>query len=218
MLTIPALLTLTTVAFLDSLLSVDNALVLAVLVKHLPPEQQTRALTYGIFGAYIMRGLSLFLVSFAIHFWPIRLIGGGYLVYLGLSHLRSHEDQDASGPRNRGAGFWMTVVQVEVLDLIFSLDNILATVALSRETWVVILGVCISILAIRFVAGVFLKLLDRFPILRLTAYLIVVFIGLKLLVSLLGFELNEVSTFGIIMLLIAGSLVWEHWSMRDRVA
>ena len=99
MLTIPALLTLTTVAFLDSLLSVDNALVLAVLVKHLPPEQQTRALTYGIFGAYIMRGLSLFLVSFAIHFWPIRLIGGGYLVYLGLSHLRSHEDQDASGPR-----------------------------------------------------------------------------------------------------------------------
>ena len=217
MLTIPALLTLTTVAFLDSLLSVDNALVLAVLVKHLPPEQQTRALTYGIFGAYIMRGLSLFLVSFAIHFWPIRLIGGGYLVYLGVSHLRSHEE-DESGPRNRGAGFWMTVAQVELLDLIFSLDNILATVALSQETWVVIVGVCISILAIRFVAGIFLKLLDRFPVLRLTAYLIVVFIGLKLLVSLLGFELGEISTFGVILLLIAGSLAWERWAMKDRVA
>ncbi|MCW5881132.1 MAG: DUF475 domain-containing protein [Anaerolineae bacterium] len=217
MLTIPALLTLTTVAFLDSLLSVDNALVLAVLVKHLPPAQQTRALTYGIFGAYIMRGLSLFLVSFAIHFWPIRLIGGGYLVYLGVSHLRSHEE-DESGPRNRGAGFWMTVAQVELLDLIFSLDNILATVALSQETWVVILGVCISILAIRFVAGIFLKLLDRFPILRLTAYLIVVFIGLKLLVSLLGFELGEVSTFGVILLLIAGSLAWERWMAKDTIA
>ncbi len=217
MLTIPALLTLTTVAFLDSLLSVDNALVLAVLVKHLPPAQQTRALTYGIFGAYIMRGLSLFLVSFAIHFWPIRLVGGGYLVYLGLSHLRAHEEEEG-GPRNRGAGFWTTVAQVELLDLIFSLDNILATVALSQETWVVILGVCISILAIRFVAGVFLKLLDRFPILRLTAYLIVVFIGLKLLVSLLGFELGEVTTFGVILLLIAGSLVWERWTAKNPVA
>lgn len=211
---LPDLLTLVTVAFLDSILSVDNALVLAVMVEHLPAEQRGRALRYGILGAYIMRGLSLFLVSFAINFWPVRLIGGGYLVYLSLRHLLSREGESEGQPRGSGPGFWMTVLQVELLDLMFSLDNILATVALSRETWVIIAGVFISILAIRFVAGVFLNLLDRFPILRTTAYLIVLFIGIKLLVSLLGYEIHEFATFGVIVVLILGSLAWERLTTK----
>jgi len=203
-------LTLITVAFLDSILSVDNALVLAVMVEHLPPEQRGRALSYGIIGAYIMRGLSLFLVSYAINFWPIRLIGGGYLVYLSLQHLLSREGRGEGQGRKSNAGFWMTVLQVELLDLMFSLDNILATVALSQETWVVVAGVFISILAIRFIAGLFLNLLERHPILRVTAYLIVLFIGIKLLVSLIGIEIPELVTFGVIVGLILLSLLWER--------
>ena len=209
---LPTLLTLVTVAFLDSILSVDNALVLAVLVEHLPPGQRGRALKYGILGAYLMRGLSLFFVSYAIGFWPIRLIGGLYLIYLGGKHLWPGDSGEESGQRRQaGPGFWMTVLQVEIMDLMFSLDNILATVALSRETWVVITGVFISILAIRFVAGIFLNLLERFPILRLTAYIIVMFIGVKLLLGLAGWEIPELATFGIIVAIVAGSLLWEHW-------
>ena len=115
--------------------------------------------------------------------------------------------------RKPGLGFWMTVVQVEWLDLTFSLDNILATIALAPrpdQFWIVVVGVCISILAMRFVAVLFLKFIERAPILKPTAYVLVIFIGLKLLVSLVGIELNEIATFAGIIGIIAAALLFER--------
>jgi YkoY family integral membrane protein len=214
-----SLLLLLTVALLDSLLSVDNALVLAVVVEHLPRSQRARALRYGIFGAYIMRGLSLFFVSFLVNFWPLKLIGALYLLWLGVSHfIRKDDNAVEAGPRKPTAGFWMTVIQVEWLDLTFSLDNILATIALAPrpdQLWIVIAGVFISILAMRYVAGIFLKLLERHPILKPTAYLLVIFIGLKLLVSLVNIELGEVETFLGITAIIVVALAVERMQRRQ---
>jgi len=99
---------------------------------------------------------------------------------------------------------------VEWLDLTFSLDNILATVALSRETWVVIVGVCLSILAMRFVAGIFLHWLERLPILWRTAYLLGLFVGAKMPAGVWGFDLGEVETFMMIFAIVAGSLIYER--------
>ncbi len=217
-----ALLTLGLVALLDSMLSVDNALVLAVVVEHLPLHQRARALRYGILGAYLMRGFSILFISFLVHFWPLKLVGALYLVWLGGSHFMSRAGSGEDGPKKKVAGFWRTVIQVEWLDLTFSLDNIIATVALAPrpdQLWIVITGVCISILAMRFVAGLFLKLVDRFPILRTTAYVLVIFIGLKLLLSLItGFELPEVETFILIVFIIVGSILYErarkNWDVR----
>ena len=214
----PSLLILLTVALLDSLLSVDNALVLAVVVEHLPRHQRARALRYGIFGAYIMRGLSLFFVSFLVNFWPLKLVGALYLLWLGIAHfIRKEDDGGEGGVPKPGAGFWMTVLQVEWLDLTFSLDNILATIALAPrpdQLWIVIIGVFISILAMRYVAGIFLKLLERHPILKPTAYILVIFIGLKLLISLVGIELDEIATFLGIAVIIIGALVIERIQLR----
>lgn len=210
-----ALLTLFLVALLDSMLSVDNALVLAVVVEHLPLHQRTRALRYGILGAYLMRGLSLLFVAYLVHFWPLKLAGALYLVWLGVSHLFSRENGNSGTPKKRAAGFWMTVLQVEWLDLTFSLDNIIATVALAPrpdQLWIVIVGVFISILAMRYVAGLFLRLVDKFPVLRTTAYVLVVFIGGKLLASVItGYELPEIETFILIVSIIVISIVYERW-------
>lgn len=176
-----ALLTLALVALLDSMLSVDNALVLAVVVEHLPVHQRARALRYGILGAYAMRGFSIFSIAYLVHFWPLKLAGSLYLLWLGGSHLLAREESGDTGTPKRPAGFWRTVIQVEWLDLTFSLDNLIATVALANGNVVItIAGVFISILAMRFVASLFLRLVDRFPVLRQTAYVLVVFIGLKL--------------------------------------
>ncbi|MEP7200283.1 MAG: hypothetical protein ABI874_10720 [Chloroflexota bacterium] len=209
---VSALLVLLAVALLDSLLSVDNALVLAVVVEHLPRHQRTRALRYGIFGAYVMRGLSLFFVSVLVNFWPLKLAGGLYLLWLGVSHFFGKED-DETKIKKTSKGFWMTVLQVEWLDLTFSLDNILATVALAPrpdQLWIVILGVFISILAMRYVAGLFLKLIVRFPILKPTAYVLIIFIGLKLVVSLVGIEIGEIATFVGIVAIIIGAILFER--------
>lgn len=206
------------VAFLDSLLSVDNALVLAVMVEHLPAHQRTRALRYGILGAYLFRGASLFAVSLVITNPWIRVIGAAYLLWLGLSHLVGGKDEGTGSMRRvAAAGFWLTVLNVETADLIFSLDNIVATVAFAPDDiLMVVFGVFVSIIAIRYIAGIFLRLLARFPVLHTTAYVIVVFLGAKLILEsglldrFLHVEFDEYLTFGIICAIIIGSLLIEE--------
>ena len=210
-----AVAVLLAVALLDSLLSLDNALVLAVVVEHLPRHKRARALRYGIFGAYILRGISLFFVSILSSFWQLKLAGAIYLLWLGFSHFyRKHTETEEERVAKPGLGFWMTVVQVEWLDLTFSLDNILATVALAPrpdQFWIVVAGVCVSILAMRFIAGLFLRFIERAPILKPTAYVLIIFIGAKLLISLFGIEFNEFVTFGGIVLIIVAALLFERY-------
>src|SRR5687767_15945728 len=69
---------------IESLLSVDNAAVLATMVMDLPKSQRARALKYGIIGAYVFRGIMLVSVSFLIKFNWLKFVGGLYLVYLAL--------------------------------------------------------------------------------------------------------------------------------------
>ena len=71
---------------IESLLSVDNAAVLATMVGDLPKEQRQKALRYGIFGAYIFRGLCILFASFLIQFLFLKPLGGLYLLYLVYSH------------------------------------------------------------------------------------------------------------------------------------
>ncbi len=200
------------VAVIDSLLSVDNALVLAVVVERLPQPQRVKALRYGILGTYVMRGASILFAELLIGFWQLKLIGGAYLLWLALSNLYTRSESDKSIKRPRSTrGLWATVVLVEWLDFTFSLDNILATVAISRETWIVIAGVCVSIVAMRFVAGIFLRWLERLPTLRTTAYLLVLFIGAKLSASALGYDIGEIETFLVLASIFFGSLVYGHF-------
>src|SRR3954466_9191549 len=68
--------------FLEGLLSADNALVLAVMVRHLPKGQQKRALRYGIWGAFVFRLIAILLASYLLAFWHFKVVGGLYLLYL----------------------------------------------------------------------------------------------------------------------------------------
>lgn len=174
--------TISSLIVLEGLLSADNALVLAVLVRHLPPAQQKRALKYGIIGAFVFRFICVLLASWVIQAWYIKFVGALYLLYIGIQHILhpSYEDEAASV---RGRGFWATVMAVEMTDLVFSVDSILAAVAMSDKLWVIYLGGVLGIVAMRFVAGGFLKVIERFPGLTAGAYVLVTWIGVKLLVE-----------------------------------
>ena len=179
---------------LEGLLSADNALVLAVMVRHLPRDQQKRALRYGIWGAFLFRFLAIVLASFLLRFWQLKLAGGLYLIYLAASHfLRGghHEDQE-DAPTRFGRGFWGTVISVELADIAFSIDSILAALAMVEtlpqnlqsnpylSLGIIYLGGILGILMMRYVAGVFIKVLDRYPGLAAGAYVMVAWIGIKL--------------------------------------
>ncbi|MBI4238805.1 MAG: TerC family protein [Deltaproteobacteria bacterium] len=176
------IVTISSLVLLEGLLSADNALVLALLVRHLPAAQRRRALRYGLLGAFGFRFLFLLVASWLITAWYCKVIGAAYLLYIGLKHIVG-ESQTEEARHMRPMGFWRTVVVVELTDVAFSIDSILAAVALSNKLWVVYLGGIAGIVTMRFVAGGFLQLLDRFPAFTTGAYVLVTWIGLKLLIG-----------------------------------
>lgn len=167
---------------IESLLSVDNASALAAMVQHLPENQRIKALRYGLIGAYVFRGACLFAASWLIKILWLKIAGGIYLLYLAYKHFSSNGDGDG-GTKTVNKSFWATIVSVEILDLSLSIDNIFAAVALSKEFWVIMLGVAIGILAMRFVAGWFVKLIEKYPSLVNSAFIVIALLGIKLVIG-----------------------------------
>lgn len=176
------LMTILSLIVLESLLSVDNASALAAMVQHLPNGQRQKALRYGLIGAYAFRGACLFLASWLIKFIWLKILGGVYLLFLAYGYFKSKSNNEGETKKIM-KGFWATVVSVEILDLSLSLDNIFAAVALSDKFWVIMVGVAIGILAMRFVAGWFVKLIVKYPALEGAAFVVIALLGLKLILS-----------------------------------
>jgi YkoY family integral membrane protein len=223
---------------LEGVLSIDNALVLGLLAKRLPPELRKKALTYGLVGAFAFRFLAIGVAAFLLEWNVVKLIGGGYLAYIAIRHLffETHEDVDArvkvsaagepelvdrstglpiterqeqveiderapapfvdAAGRRRApktyAKFWPTVIVIELTDIAFAVDSILAAIALvgrkppgyvgvHPKLWVIITGGILGVILMRFAAVVFIKLLERFPRFETAAYILVAIIGGKLL-------------------------------------
>ncbi len=217
---------------LEGVLSIDNALVLALLAKRLPKHQQKRALTYGLVGAFVFRFLAIGTAAYLLRWRIVKLIGGGYLVWVALKHFyHSHreksEERVAVGPddspvlideatgkeltreqedeelqirttlpfdRQRHPRFWTTVAVIEMTDIAFAIDSILAAIAVvgsapaghvgpHPKLWVVITGGILGLVLMRFAAAMFIRLLERFPRFETSAYLLVIVIGFKLLID-----------------------------------
>jgi len=203
-----------TLAVLEGLLSTDNALVLAVMVRHLPRQQQKRALRYGIWGAFVFRFIAVVFAAKLLQYWQLKVAGGFYLLYLACSRLTSGEpEQSPKQTARQGANFWHTVVGVEMADIVFSIDSILAAVAMAEglparlsalgfwilpvKLWVVYIGGVLGIITMRFVAGLFLILIRRFSGLATGAYVLVAWIGLELVGSGFNNALRPIAPAGL---------------------
>lgn len=209
-----------TLVLIEGLLSVDNALVLASMVRHLPEKQQKLALKAGLLGAYLFRGLALVFVSVIISNPWIKLVGGAYLIYLMCSHLGVAEEGEEEQAAHAIAktGLISTIISVELMDLAFSVDNVIAAVALSPKMWVVVLGVFIGIAALRFVAGAFISVVNKFPVLEKVAYVLVGFIGVILFAEyFFDFHLTKVGKFASIMGICAFGMAYDKSTLMQTV-
>lgn len=171
---------------LECVLSADNALVLAVLVKHLPRKRQRKALLYGLGGAFLFRGVAILMAQKILEIWWLQGMGAVYLAYLSIAHFLSNgATQPKAGFKSKGAGagFWKTVVSVEFTDIAFAMDSIMVAVALTSELWVIYTGAAIGIVAIRMLASMIVRLLYRYPQIESVAYILVGWIGVKLVLS-----------------------------------
>lgn len=171
---------------LEALLSADNALILAIIVRHLPKEQQRKALFYGLAGAFVLRIAAIFLAAVILNFWWLQILGALYLIYLPVKHFIKHAQQ-GEHKGAEGMGFWMTVVYADLADLIFAIDSVLVAVAVvdvvhhPGKLWVVYAGAIIGIILLRFAAGFCLRLLEKYPVLDHIAYILVGWAGVKML-------------------------------------
>lgn len=173
---------------IEGLLSVDNALAIAAMASHLPEKQKQQALRWGIIGAYGFRGVAMaFAAEIAGSVW-LKICGAGYLIYLMCEHFTSSDSDNGEASEKSGQqrGFLATIAAIEFMDLSLSVDNVVAAVAMSPKLWVVCTGVFIAILALRFVAGACIRLIEVFPILEHAAFLLIGYVGLILVFELLG--------------------------------
>lgn len=229
--------------FLEGILSIDNAAVIGALVSPLPNDQRVpwpkalkrlgdwlhpllgdqrnAALRVGLLGAYVGRGAMLFLTSFLIHNSWIKVVGALYLIHLAFDNL---EDMTGGGSEEaddikpiKTQLFWPTVLTVETMDLIFSIDNVVAAVSLSDKIWVVLLGVGIGIITMRFAAGIFSYAVTREPILKQAAYVLVLNIGVELILEQVWhIEISDLARFGISIATILLALAYAHSKSLQR--
>lgn len=196
---------------LEGLLSSDNALVLAVMVKHLPGKQKRKALLYGLWGAYLFRFIAIGLGTTLVKYTAIKLIGAGYLLWMAIKFFKDRYfaskdtkgDLDGDGAVDQGEKiakgalsrmigvFWATVAAVELMDVSFSVDSILASLAVSSDVVILLLGGMLGILMMRGVAGIFVTLIERVPELEVTAYFLIAFIGVRMGISVFNIEISD---------------------------
>jgi len=216
------LFTIALLVLLEGLLSADNALVLAILVLGLPRADQRKALRYGIIGAFAFRILVTLLAVQLIAFGWVKLVGAAYLLYLTFKHFFGHGGtaERRSIPQARAAfglsAFWATVVKVELTDIVFAIDSILVAVAMSSKTWVIIAGGIFGIVAMRLVIGQLLTIVRRYPALVDGAFIIIAWVGVKLLIEYLHleghihFQVNKWMSFGLIVLIFLASYLYAR--------
>ena len=171
---------------LEAILSADNAIALAAIVRSLPdPKQEEWALRYGLIGAFVLRVLLIFTATWVIKYWQFELAGSIYLLWLSGKFFleKSQAGHDAQHPVRMADKLWQVVALVSLTDLAFSLDSVTAAVAVAQETWLVLIGGVAGIIALRFLAGLFIKWLAEFTHLESAGYLIVLLVGLRLFIK-----------------------------------
>lgn len=223
-----------TLIFLEGILSLDNAAILGAIANKLPADQevpwprrlrplasklnqllgsqQQAALKVGLLSAYAGRLLMLLLASWIVQNPWLKLMGGAYLLKLGLEGISIAPKEEAKERHIRAPkNFWSVVAVIELVDLAFSLDNVLAAVAISEAFWVIALGVGLGILAMRFAAGIFAYLIKIEPHLVRAAYLLIFVIAVELILEQLAkLHVEHWQRTGISLAILGFTFLYRH--------
>jgi YkoY family integral membrane protein len=221
--------TIVLLVLLEGLLSADNAMVLAVLVLGLPKSEQKKALQYGIIGAFAFRSIATVMAAYLIRVAWVKLFGAVYLLYLAVQHFMQRGGHEARRTPPRATAmfgltaFWATVVKVELTDIVFAIDSILVAVAMSPKLWVILTGGILGIIMMRLVIGQLLAIVERYPPLVDGAFIIIAWVGIKLLIEYLhsagyiGFEVPKWLSLGLIALIFAAAFLYARQVEQKRV-
>lgn len=200
---------------IEGLLSVDNALAIAAMASHLDEKRRKVAMNIGYLGAYGFRVIALLVAAWIIHNMWIKFAGALYLVWLMCAHFASlqkeaeEEEGDAINVHHRT--FAGTITMIALMDLSLSVDNVVAAIALSPDRlWPVYVGVTIGIVSLRLIAGYAVTMIEKYPVLEHTAFLLIGYVGLMLLAELgLHMHFDKLAKFVGIVLITVISILYS---------
>lgn len=184
------LLLLPVLIALEAVLSADNAIALAAIAQGLEGEAlQRRALNFGLVAAFCLRVALILTATWVTRFWQFELLGAAYLLWLVFQYFTSGRDNEEDSSAHHGPRFsslWQAIPIIAVTDLAFSLDSVTTAIAVSKDIWLVLTGGFIGVIALRFMAGLFIRWLDEFVHLEDAGFMTVALVGIRLLLRVLS--------------------------------
>lgn len=195
---------------LEAVLSADNAIALAAIVQGLhDPKLEQQALNWGLAVAFILRILLILTATWVLKFPVVSIAGGLYLLWLAWNYVRTRgkDESDTGKTLTPAESIWQVIPTLALTDLAFSLDSITTAIAVAEETWLVLLGGLIGIIALRFLAGLFIRWLEIYTHLQDAGYMTVVVVGVRLIIKAVKPELippEWVTTSVILLLFVWG--------------
>lgn len=217
-----------TLTVLELVLGIDNIIFVSILSGKLPAEQQPKARFLGLSMALVMRVILLFSLTWVMSLTEpiftvvgqsvsgrdlILIIGGLFLI--GKSTHEIHgglEGEEGEGSRKVYASFASVIVQITLLDIVFSLDSVITAIGMVDNIWVMIAAVVVSIVAMMFFAGTIGAFVQRHPTIKMLALAFLLLIG----VTLLAEGLHQHISKGYIYFAMAFSVFVELLNMKLR--
>src|SRR5688572_8509785 len=164
------------------------------MVRKLPLQDRKKALLYGLVGAYALRFTAILLASFLIDNPILKVIGGGYLVFIGLKHFygmvrhkpHEHKEHDLKTGLLTRLGIpalVAVIIQIELVDLAFAIDQVIVAVAFTDKVYLIVIASFVGILFLRLAAAMIARVMDWLPLLEHMAYVAVTYVGVKLVLE-----------------------------------
>jgi YjbE family integral membrane protein len=170
------------IVWINIILSGDNAVVIAMAARSLPPAQQTKAVLFGSGAAVVLR-IVLTVVAAKLLALPwLQILGGALLLWIGVQLLSEEEDGDDE--EKQYGSMFAAVRTILLADLVMSLDNVIAVAAAAQGSMVLlILGLAISIPLVIFGSTLMIKLMERFPVIVMLGAALIGWVGGETIVS-----------------------------------
>ena len=223
------LIALATLTFLEIVLGVDNIIFISILASRLPAGRQAWARRLGLLLAMGTRILLLFSLSWVIRLtaplvtlWAhelsgrdlILIVGGLFLLYKTTHEVHARlEGTDERGATGRAVSFGAVLIQIALLDIVFSLDSVITAVGMVDDLWVMVVAVVVSVLIMMAAAEPISRFVNRHPTVKILALSFLLLIGLSLLLE--GFEIHIPK--GYIYFALGFSVFVEVINLRIRV-
>ena len=170
------------IIWINIILSGDNAVVIALAARSLPPEQQKKAIMIGSGAAVVLRIVLTVVAAKLLELSYLQIIGGILLLWIGYQLLTGDEDGDGESKGN--GGMFAAVRTILIADLVMSLDNVIAVAATAQGNMVLlILGLAISIPLVIFGSTLMIKLMERFPVIVVLGAALIGWVGGETIVN-----------------------------------